>query len=80
MGRVIVVLGPLQTLSSGISGSNNDTDFIYKQFYFRQVWTQTPGLYSPPAHLETTPDPWGHHGKGPSGVGSLPDPIQFDFR
>ena len=80
MGRVIVVLGPLQTLSSGISGSNNDTDFIYKQFYFRQVWTQTPGLYSPPEHLEITPDPWGHHGKGPYGVGSLPDPIQFDFR
>ena len=79
MGRVLMVLGPLQTLSNGISGSNNDTDFIYKQFYFRQVWTQTPGLYSPPEHLETTPDPWGYSGEVLHGIGSTLDPIQCHF-
>ena len=68
-----MVLGPFQALSNGISGSNNESNIIYTHYYFRPVGTPTPGLNSHPAHLDTTPELWGYCGKGPHGVGSIPD-------
>ena len=46
---------------------------LYTHYYFRPVGTPTPGLNSHPAHLDTTPELWGYCGKGPHGVGSIPD-------
>ena len=75
-----MVLGPPQTQSNVISDEKTSVDSLlqlvinFGQFdWFKLVSDHLLDL------LETTPDPSGYYGKGPSGVGSTLDPIQCQF-
>ena len=79
LGRVPMVLGPVQTQGNGFSHEKTDKTTSDTLFEYPAVLNVVSGLSSHQEPRETTPDPLGYCWKGPNGVGCSPDPLKYDF-